>query len=310
MNYLVTGITGFVGRSLKERLLDGGHNIYAISRNPSLSKHPFQEKESRFFPFQVDLTDTEKLKSCLNEISFDGVFHLAAQSSVKASWENPTQTYQTNVQGTASLIEVLKTQKKPPRLLLISSGEVYGPLIQAQVCRETNPLNPQSPYALSKYFSEKIAMTFYTERTIVVRSFSHLGVGQSEQFVIPNFCKQISEMRKGLRPSLLSVGNIHVTRNITALTDMLDAYLLLMDKGVTGEEYNVASGLRITLKEMLLILKELSGVNFEIQVDPSRLRPSENVEAPFVNCQKIRTLGWTPKTELREMLQQVWQNYE
>jgi GDP-4-dehydro-6-deoxy-D-mannose reductase len=307
LNYLITGITGFVGRSLKERLLEAGHTVYGLSRNPL----PASEigKASRFFHFPCDLTNPENLKSCLNGIILDGVFHLAAQSSVKMSWEKPTQTYQANVQGTASLIEALKAQKESPRLLLISSGEVYGTLKQADVCRETNPLNPQSPYALSKYFSEEIAQKFYAEKAIIVRPFSHLGPGQSEQFAIPNFCKQISEMRKGLKDPVLSVGNIQGTRSITALTDVLDAYRILMDKALTGEVYNVASALRTTLQEVLSLLKELSGVDFEIHVDASRLRPVDNLETPLVNCQKIKTLGWTAKMGLRDILREVWQQY-
>ena len=317
MNYLITGVTGFVGRALKGRLLAAGHTVYGVSRNldvsrsPELSKKKSQEKkEPHYFPLQADLTDSEALRRALEGMTFDGVFHLAAQSSVKVSWEQPAQTYQANVQGTAVLIDALKAQKKPPRLLLVSSGEVYGTLCRRDVCRESNPLNPQNPYALSKHFSEEIALRFYRGSTLVARPFSHLGPGQGEQFAIPNFCRQISEMRSGLREEVLSVGNIHVTRSVTALSDVLDAYLLLMDKGTTGEAYNVAGDLRATLEEMLLILKKLSGVDFSIQVDQSRLRPSDNPEAPVVNCQKLRTLGWVPKIGLRDMLQQVWQMYE
>ena len=302
MKFLITGGSGFVGSRLAYHLAVKGNEIYSLDChwNPGVRLHP----DIRCL--KSDLTDMNALKNQIESLDLDGVFHLAAQASVQSSWENPVLTYHINTIGTACLLEVLKKKADPPKLIFISSGEVYGKHRDLVEINENQPMAPCNPYALSKAFGEQMIRNFYPS-CIIARPFNIIGPGQSDRYAIPSFCKQAAMIAKGKVPPVLYVGNLKVIRNFLGIDDVLSAYELLMQKGINGETYNVASFDSICLEIIFDYLKKLCSVPFIIEVDPKRVRPSE-AHVVKINTGKIRSLGWEPHESLEEAIRDMY-NY-
>lgn len=248
----------------------------------------------------------DALKNQIGTLDLDGVFHLAAQASVQSSWENPVLTYHINTIGTACLMEVLKKKESPPKLVFISSGEVYGTPRDSVETNENMPFAPCNPYGLSKVFGEELIRNFYPSFTIA-RPFNILGPGQSDRYAIPSFCKQAALIAKGKVPPVIYVGNLKVIRNFLGIRDVLSAYELLMREGKNGEYYNVASFDSICLEIIFDYLKRLCPVPFVVEVDPKRVRTAE-AQVIKINTEKIRALGWAPEESLFETIQEIY-NY-
>ena len=301
LKYLITGGAGFIGRKLSEFLLSKGHEIFALD----LKCPEGQSREGLRF-ITADLTDPESLQAAISGMEIHGVFHLAAQPSVQVSWQNPLLTYKVNAMGTATLIEVLKKFSLPPKTLYISSGEVYGNT-SASVLKESTPLSPCNPYGLSKVFGEELFRKFYPNFCIA-RPFSATGLGQSEIYVVPNFCRQVAEMKKKAAPPVLHVGNVDIQRNILSFDDVLEAYSRLMEQGENGGIYNVASDKPVLIREILEMLKVISGIDFRLQVDPDRVRPVESKIAS-IDISRMQKLGWTIKTDLQETVRKMYESY-
>ncbi len=302
MNYLITGASGFLGQALTSFLLEKGHNIFGIDLSKTNSMNTLPSE----YQIIVDINDTDTLSEKISDLNLDGVFHLAAQASVFQSWERPLKTYNINILGTASLIEALNTKSKKPKLLFSSSAEVYGD-INSLECTEDTMLNTSNPYGLSKQTAEIICRISYPNH-VIARQFSIIGVGHSETYAIPGFCKQVANMKKGEIPPILKVGNIDVFRNFTSVKDILRAYLLLMEKDTIGNIYNIASNDTVTLKNILLLLKEISGIDFKIEVDPMRFRPVDSTMTS-INFSKIEKLGWSPEEELKNTIKEVYESF-
>ncbi|EKD27447.1 MAG: NAD-dependent epimerase/dehydratase [uncultured bacterium] len=304
MNYLITGSLGFVGKMLTKTLTNNGHTVYGMERSFS---DPNLFPEKGFVPVCADINDESSLSEFLQNIKLDGVFHLAAQSSVKTSWDNPSDTYHANVCGTSTLIHYLNSLPHKPKLLLTSTAEVYGNLKNDNLYSEKTPVKPENPYGLSKLFAENICLSFY-ENTVIARCFPLIGPGQHPSFVLPNFCMQIRQIKDKKKEPILNVGNIKVIRNYTHVTDAANAFILLLNKSMPEEIYNLASDEYFSLEELINLLKELSGVDFSVNVEKNRLRP---VDTSFfkVDTSKIKKLGWMPEIPIRETLKEMIKYY-
>ena len=302
MKFLITGGAGFVGSRLADYLAAKGNEIYSLDChwNQGIKLHP------GICCLKSDLTDRNSLKNQIENLHLDGVFHLAAQASVQSSWENPVLTYQINTIGTACLMEVLKKKASPPKMVFISSGEVYGTPLDSVEINENLPMAPCNPYALSKVFGEQMIRNFYPSY-IIARPFNIIGPGQSVTYAIPSFCKQAALIAKGKAPPVIYVGNLKVIRNFLGIRDVLSAYEILMRQGRNGEAYNVASFDSICLEIIFDYLKSLCPVPFKIEVDSKRVRPSE-AHVVKINAGKIRDLGWEPHESLNETLRDMY-NY-
>ncbi len=257
---------------------------------------------------QIDVTSSTSIARALDAFQPEWVFHLAAQSSVKEAFADPLATWDVNATGTLRLLRALERADAPPRVLVVSSAEVYGIVPEpAQPIVENRPLAPATPYGASKAAAEMAAMQANTGgsvRVVIARSFNHVGPGQESHFALPSFARQLVRIRQGEEDPVLRVGNLEVHRDLLDVRDVVRAYLLLVEQGEPGTVYNVCSGEGRPLRVLVEELVSLSGTGARIQIDPERLRP---VDAPLLvgDPTRIRSLGWQPEIPLRETLQDI-----
>jgi GDP-4-dehydro-6-deoxy-D-mannose reductase len=211
------------------------------------------------------------------------------------------------VLGAANLLEAVKRHAPAARVLLIGSGEAYGALAEGERAKELDPLQPLSPYAASKVATEILArqmVTTYGLQIVLVRPFNHLGAGQAPGFVVPSLARQLLDVASARAEPLIAVGDLSPVRDFSHVLDVVEGYLLLLERGIPGEVYNVCSGEPRRIRDLLDELQGLLGTRAEIRVDPHRLRP---VEIPWLvgDPGKVETLGWRRDRTVRQALQDV-----
>jgi len=305
MRVLITGITGFAGSHLAD---------YILANHPDVPVFGFVRWRSRMDNIvhiqdkvelhEADIKDVISLKKALADIKPDRIFHLAAQSFVPASWRLPAETFAINAIGQINLFEALLSLKLNPKIHIAGSSEEYGHVNPDEVpMKETNPLRPLSPYAVSKVAQDLLAYQYfksYGMKTVRTRGFNHTGPRRGDVFVTSNFAKQIAEIEKRKKEPVIHVGNLEAKRDFTDVRDIVRAYWLAAEKGEDGEVYNVGTGKAMAMKEMLDILLSLSKAKVKIKVDPERLRPSD-VPILQSDCSKfVRLTGWKPQIPLEQ----------
>ncbi|MUT68743.1 GDP-mannose 4,6-dehydratase [Paenibacillus sp. NEAU-GSW1] len=298
MKALITGITGFAGSHLADHLLQLGYEVAGTIRSTSSLKH-VSHIRSELQLFECDLTDEAAVENVIGILKPERVFHLAAQSFVPASWAAPMETIHNNLSGQIHLLEAMRKHCPASRILIACSSEEYGQVEGDEVpIKETNPLRPLSPYAVSKIAQNLLGYQYYKNygiHAVCVRTFNHTGPRHGEQFVTSNFAKQIAEIEKGLKPPVLYVGNLEARRDFTDVRDIVRAYGLALDACDPGEVYNISSGTGREIREMLNILLGFSTTAIDIQEDAARLRPSD-VKALIGDYTKFhRKTGWRPE---------------
>ncbi len=262
----------------------------------------------------LELRDRGSLTAAISEIQPDCVLHLAGQSFVPVSVNDPLATYEVNFLGTLNLLEALKSCGFTGRFLYVSSGDVYGLVSPSQLpVTEDHPLRPRNPYAVSKAAAELLCMqwTFAHDFDIVIaRPFNHVGPGQAEWFVVSDFARQIVEVKLNRRAPEIHVGSIDVTRDFTDVRDVVLAYLLLIEGGRSGETYNVCSGREHSIRDLLENLLELSGVDCRIILEAARQRPKEQTRMLGSFAKLNREVGWSPTIGIKQSLQDVLNYWE
>ncbi len=310
MRVLITGITGFAGSHLADYILANHSDVEVFGTIRWRSRREnICHIEEKIGLFEADLKDIVSLEKCLAEIKPDRIFHLGAQSYVPFSWNCPVETFTINSIGQINLFEAILSLKLSPKIQVAGSSEEYGFVYPDEVpMKETNPLRPLSPYAVSKVAQDLLGWQYFKSyglRIVRTRGFNHTGPRRGEVFICSTFAKQIAEIEKGKRDPLIYVGNLEAKRDFTDVRDIAHAYWLCLEKGEEGEVYNIGTGKAYAMKEVLDILLSLSKVNVEIEVDPLRLRPSD-VPILLSDCTKFVNLtGWKPKIPFRDSLQDL-----
>ena len=275
---LVTGAQGFVGGHLLARL------------------------GARALPVDVDVTDAKAVLRAVAAAAPVAVVHLAAVSSVGASWEDVGETWRVNTVGTVNVLEAVRLEAPDTRILVASTGDVYG---RADVVPtpEDAPLAPVSPYAASKAAAELACeqARLAGVDVVVARAFQHEGPGRDERFAIGSWAAQIARA-EGAGGGTVHVGDLTVRRDIGDVRDVCSAYLLLLDASVAAGVYNVATGRTVEMREVLEKLIALSGVAVEVEPDPSRMRPAD-VPVLAGDPSRLRAAtGWNPRIPLEQTL--------
>jgi GDP-4-dehydro-6-deoxy-D-mannose reductase len=326
LRVLITGVTGMAGSHLAEYLLtrpelevfgtcrwrsrmDNLEDLIAagkVSRiagggNVRSAEELANRIESEARPsclnlILADLADPSSMRRLIAGLRPDRIFHLAAQSFVPASWDAPAETMHVNVVGQINLFEAIRDARLDPLVHVAGSSEEYGLVLPGEVpMKESNPLRPLSPYAVSKVAQELLAWQYYRSyglRAVVTRGFNHTGPRRGENFVTSTFALQIAQIEKGLRPPVIDVGDLESKRDWTDVRDTVRGYWLALDKGVPGDVYNVGSGICRSCREMLDVLLSHTDRQIEVRVDPSRLRPSD-VTLLWADPSKFqRQTGW------------------
>ena len=301
---LITGITGFVGSHLAEYILAEHREIVVVGlarwRSPKNNIEHILDKVTIEYG---DLTDLPSLKKILAKHRPQYIFHLAAQSYVDFSFLAPIATLESNVIGTANLLEAVRdlkaTSKYDPIIHICSSSEVYGQVREDEIpIKESNPFRPASPYAVSKVGEDMLALQYWLSwkiKTIRTRAFTHTGPRRGEVFALSNFAKQVAAIEAGKQKPIVSVGNLNSVRTWMDVRDAVKAYWLLVTKCEPGEVYNIGGNETMTIGEMLNMLLVLSKhKKIKIKVDPKRLRPSDvTLQIPDMN-KLTKTTGWKP----------------
>lgn len=306
MKALVVGGAGFVGKHLIKHLSNVCQWDVVATK---LSNQNFEYNFPNVSMYDLDILKYEHIIKLLKNHRPDYIFHLAAQSSVALSWQNPLQTVDINIKGTINILEAVRSLDYQPTILLIGSGEEYGiPEDPEDVIDERHILRPTNIYAATKAFQNmigKIYVDAYKLNIIMVRAFNHIGPGQLPNFVVSDFCKQVVEIEKGLRDPIIYVGNLLAYRDFTDVRDIVRIYSQLATTNKWGETYNVGSGEVISIHEMLNKILSLSKAKIEVVIDKNKFRPVDvNMIKP--NIDKLtRTIDWKPEYSIEDTLEDV-----
>jgi GDP-4-dehydro-6-deoxy-D-mannose reductase len=307
MRVLITGITGFAGSHLAEYILSNHSrvDVFGIVRWRSRMDNILQIQD-KIKLVEADLKDMVSLRAVLADVKPDRIFHLAAQSFVPTSWKCPAETLAINAIGEINLFEAILSLNQAPKIQIAGSSEEYGQVFSNEIpMKETNPLRPLSPYAVSKVAQDLLAFQYhksYAVRAIRTRGFNHTGPRRGDVFVTSSFARQIAEIEQKKRPPVVHVGNLEAKRDFTDVRDMVRAYWLSLEKGVEGEVYNIGSGQAYSMQEVLDLLMSLSRSKMEVKVDPARLRPSD-VPVLLSDSSKFRALtGWRPMIPFKQTI--------
>lgn len=305
---LVTGGTGFAGRHLLQALIDQGfQNLHTThfgrSVLPDVCTHPSVQVH------KVDLTDAEKVAEVVREVQPAQVYHLASFAAVGKSFEQAQALMNNNIMLQLHILNAVKNHSPEASVLTIGSAEEYGRIPQSYQEKKIDegcPFNPVNPYAVTKVTQDLLAQAFYFSYKLNIvraRPFNHIGEGQSVEFVVPAFASQIVAIERGQQDALM-VGNLDSIRDFTDVKDMVNAYIVLMNQGEVGEVYNIGSGQGWKIRQVLDMLLSYSTQQITVEVDTTRLRPSD--VAYFVaDNTKITQLGWKPQIPIEETLQRI-----
>jgi GDP-4-dehydro-6-deoxy-D-mannose reductase len=270
---LVTGPSGFVGGHLRAELGEG------------------------FVPFEGDVLDAEAVRAAVRGV--DAVVHLAAESSVAASWEDAFGSWRVNVDGTVNVLAAVQAEQPEARVLLASTCEVYGNASRIPT-PEDERLAPVSPYAASKAAAE-LACGASGLDAVVARASSHEGPGRDDRFAVGSWTRQIARLEADGGGTLL-VGDLSAERDILDVRDVCRAYRLLLDRSVPAGTYNVASGRTVTMAEIVEQLVSLARVPVQVERDESRVRPADVPKLSGDPARLRAATGWEPEIPLERTL--------
>lgn len=315
---LITGITGMVGSHLAEYLLEQTDwELYGMCRwRSSLSNVeamiPRINAKDRVMLLYGDLRDTLSVQEAVKKSAPDYVFHLAAQSFPRTSFDAPLDTLDTNIQGTARLLDALRTTSPQALVHVCSSSEVFGRVPQAKLpINEECTFHPASPYAISKVGTDLIGR-FYAEAygmtVMITRMFTHTGPRRGDVFAESTFAKQIAMIEQGFIPPVVRVGNLKSLRTVADVRDAVRAYYMLLTVNpIAGEYYNIGGTCTVTVEEILRKLIELSTCagRISVEVDPERLRPIDaDLQVPDIS-KFSRHTGWKPEIPFTQTMQDL-----
>lgn len=307
MRALVTGIAGFAGSVLADYLYHQTDlEIHGVIHRNDLR---IQHLHDRLQLHRGDLRNALWVSELVESVQPDCTFHLAAWSDVGGSWQQPWTTYELNIHCQLNLLEALVHKAPHSRVLVVTSNEVYGLVEPVDIpINEGTPFRPNSPYGVSKIAQDMMALQYWNSHelaTIRMRSFNHIGPGQSDDFVASAFARQIAEIEAGLRKPVVRVGNLDAQRDFTDVRDVVRAYWLASTCGDGGDVFNVGSGSSCSVHWLLQTLLSLTSVDVAIEVDPSRMRPSD---VPISICDNRRladATGWRPEIDVRQSLRDL-----
>lgn len=299
---LITGADGFVASHLTAELArEWDCTLWGLGLKPDAGA------AGEFLTYRVvDLTDYEAVTALVGECRPDAVFHLAAQPSVAISWSDPWATYRANVTGQLNLLEALRRTGIEASFHVACSSEEYGKVpADSMPLGEGTPFRPCSHYAVSKVTQEVMALMYHEAfdwRVLVTRGFNQAGPGQSPDFVVSSFARQIALIEAGMCDPVIKVGNLEARRDFTDVRDTVRAYRLVMERGIAGTAYNICSGEAVAVRDILDILLRASDVDIKVEADPERQRPSD-IPLMVGDCSRTREeTGWRPIIPLEQTL--------
>lgn len=318
MKYLITGITGFLGPHLANKLVNEGHEVYGLvrinmGRENDIRDIVSEEVFSKITFVYGDLTNFRRMDAIFKEHTFDGVFHLAAQTHPPTSFTDPIGTWEWNVMGTVNLMTALLDNQPNCKFLFCSTVEVYGNEgIDGRKLKETDTLLPANPYGASKaaidmYIQER--MKNKQMNAVIVRPFCFTGPRRGCNFSISSDAIQIAKMMLGKQDKVLRIGNLDTTRAVTDVRDIANAFYMIMTSNKTsGNIYNVCGGAPLKMRYYTETLIRLSGLtDVKMEIDPKLWRPIDIQYQDGDPTKVMEELGWTPSYTIDKTMDDLLQ---
>lgn len=304
MRILITGISGFVGSHLAKHLR---------TRYPDAEIHGTVYTSAGDTQtatcHSIDLRQREAVAELIQKIQPEFIYHIAGQAFVPRSFVEPWETLENNIRAQLNIILACLELPQKPRVLVVTSAEIYGASTANTLpIDESQPINPTSPYSVSKVAQDMLALQYYLSHQLPImraRPFNHIGPGQNQRFVAPAFALQIAQIEIGQQDPIIHVGNLAAQRDFTDVRDIVAAYDLIMQQGTPGNVYNIASGKAHSIQYLLDTLLSFVSIDIQVQVDPDRMRPV-NIPILLGDATRLRTeTGWQPKYSFERSLEDV-----
>lgn len=301
----ITGIAGFAGSFLAEELLKHGYLVAGtLYKNEPIDNIKAIRKHLKLYA--LDVLNEKKCRQLLEKTQPDYIFHLAALASVGQSFEMEKLTYRINFEGTLNILKASLDLKKLKKMVFVSSCDAYGIFKpKTRLLNENQPLNPISPYGISKACAEQLCLYYYHRYGIpvtIARSFNHSGPRQNENFVIPTFARQIALIEAGRQKPTMAVGNLTARRDISDVRDIVGGYRLLAEKGKGGQKYHLCSGQAFTIDNILKNLIKLSTAKIKVKIDINRLRKNDIPVLRGDNRKANQELGYHARYKVKTTL--------
>ena len=306
MRVLVTGIGGFVGPWLAAALTERGHEVAGLVFGGD-------QPPSGVPAHRADVTVRADVERVLHEARPDAVIHLAAISFVPEAEADPEKAYRVNVGGTIALLAAMRTAAPRARLLHVGSSDAYGAVERHELpVTEATPFRPLSVYGATKAAADVAAGQWaraYGLDVVRARPFNHTGPGQRASFVCAAIARQVARIERGDQPPVLTVGNADPVRDFSDVRDVMDGYVALLERGKSGEVYNLCAGEGVSIAEVIALLRAHARVPMRVWSDPKLRRPSE-VERIVGSHEKATTdTGWAPRIPLTDTLRDLLEDW-
>lgn len=306
MRILITGVTGFAGGHLAERLLaEPQYNVVGLSRQsewPPVLAH----LRDRIALRSCDLADGPAIERLLREVQPQRIFHLAGYAHAGRSFQESDAAWAGNLHATRNLYDAVIRWNGRPRILSVGSGLVYGEGKSPEDSfAEDAPFRPTIPYATSKAAADLLGYQYSRNPGLDIvraRPFNHTGPRQAPEYAVPSFAKQIAAIECGRQAPLLETGNLTPRRDLTDVRDVVNAYQLLAERGKSGEAYNIARGASVSMQTVLERLLARSAVRVEIRARADLLRASDAAVVQGNATRLAAETGWRPRYSLDQTL--------
>lgn len=298
---LITGAGGFVGNYLIKEFSNHDYSVIACDIN----KGDIFDDNIEYY--DMNILDKQRVEEIIEKCKPDYLINLAAISSVGLSWNIPDKTMEVNVIGTLNLLKAIHKKCPTCKVLLIGSSEEYE--MKDEPLKEEDAINANNPYGISKIAQENFAKLYkekYGLNIVCTRSFNHTGIGQLEQFVIPNFCKQIAQIDKTGKEGKIYVGNLTAYRDLSDVKDIVKVYRALLENETKELVYNVGSGKVYKIEELLKYIISLCNQKVEIIIDKEKIRP---IDTPYICCDNSRTAQYFDGTDIKDTIKEIYNYY-
>jgi GDP-4-dehydro-6-deoxy-D-mannose reductase len=311
---LITGISGFVGGHYTQFLYDLKKDctIHGVSRSkPAWDFIPQRDRILDSIDFhQCDLLDTIAVNRILKETQPDYILHLAALSSVAESWKNPLTSFLNNTNAFLNIVESVRTQALPSKILSVGSSEEYGIVQKSDLpLFENHIVSPQNPYAVARVSQEYLAQIYakgYDLNICCTRSFNHIGPGQKDTFVVSSIAKQFADIAVNKKSPIVNIGAGSIVRDFTDIVDVILAYESIFRNGIIGETYNICSGKGNRISDIVNLFSELTDIPITIEQNLNLIRPIDNPILIGSYHKLHEHTGWKPSIPIKESLKKIF----
>jgi GDP-4-dehydro-6-deoxy-D-mannose reductase len=306
---LLTGVSGFAGPVVAEALAAAGHDVQGLARH---APAPGRAPAGMAF-HAVDVRDAAAVGRVVVEVVPEAVVHLAAVAEPAVAEADPRLAYEVNLGGTLALLAALRAVSPRPRLLVASSGAVYGAVQPGELpVAEDTPLRPVTVYGASKAAAELAALQAARAHgldVVVARPFNHTGPGQSTAYVCAALASQVAAIEAGRQPPVLTVGNVDPVRDFSDVRDVAAGYVALLERGRGSTVYNLCAGEGVSVADLIAQLRSLARVPMWARIDPARRRSNDVERVVGSHERATADTGWKPRIPLLDTLASVLEDW-